>query len=309
MFVFDVAITVTLYLMVSRLASLRKARATSILWFLNPFAMFAIELLGVPDVIATLLTLLAVSFLVRKHEIVAGTLLAGGIWIKLFPILLIPPVFLYAKERLKTSVKSLSIMGGITLSGLAAYLSWVFPTGEFSLAPFTSYSPITQPMSAMFVFAPPSYISAASVALVILYFTMWLFAKRISGITDTILPVLLVYYTFSNPYPQYFLWVLPFLTLDVILVKRERLKFLVITLCLALGAWFIENSGYLTPSGYSLFLIPLEGKNLPWYTQLIDSFLKSPAAGLVEPLLFSALYASIFIYALEVARGWFVSRP
>jgi len=309
-FVFDLAIAFTLYFTILRLASSREAKLVTLLWFLNPFTTFEIEMLSVPDVAATFLTLVAVFFLLRKREILAGLFLAAGIAVKLYPILLVPPILLYARERLETRLRSQVLLVLLPLCGLIAYLGWVFPTGKFSLAPFTDYSPITQPMTVMFVFGyPVHYISVASVALVTFYFAIWVFAKRAIWITDTILPVLLVYYTFFNPYPQYFVWALPFLTLDVILVRRQRLPLLALLLALAFGAWFTLSAAYLTPSGYSLFLFPLEAANLPWYSQMINSFLRSNSAELVAPLLFSALYATTLIYALDVARGWFALKP
>jgi uncharacterized membrane protein len=309
-FVFDLAIAVTLYFAVLRLASSREAKLVTLLWFLNPFTTFEIEMLGVPDVAAIFLTLVEVSLLLRKRESLAGLFLAAGIVLKLYPILLVPPILLYARVRLATRLRSQALLVLLPLFGLIAYLSWVFPTGRLNLDPFTNYSPVTQPLTVMFVFGYPlHFISIASVALVTLYFAIWVAAKKAIWVTDTILPVLLVFYTFSNPYPQYYVWALPFLTLDVILVRRQRLPLLALLLGLVFAAWFTLSAAYSTPSGYSLFLFPLEGSNLPWYSQIINSFLRSNAAQLVAPVLFSGLYATTLVYALEVARGWFVSKP
>lgn len=196
----------------------------------------------------------------------------------------------------------------VVLVGVAGYLSWLFPSGDYNLIAFITYSSVTQPISSLFVFlAGPSSgnLSVAPVVLIVLYFVMWLFAKK-APITSTIMPILLVYYVFSNPYPQYFIWALPFQILDIVLIKRRRALLLTVLLLLVLGSSFLLFAGFLTPSGYSLLLIPLQVPHLPWYSQILKSYLNSSLNQLLIPVVLSALYATTLIYALEIVRSWFV---
>ena len=305
-FVFDVGIAITLYLLVRERATTRQARLVSLLWFLNPYGILAIEMLGVPDVAVSFLTVLAVAFFHKKRILLGSVCIAAGIGIKLYPILLLPPILFYCRRELEIQRRSRLALVCLSFLGLAGYLTWVFQLGSaLVIYVLTEYTPVTQPTGALFEYIMATRISPAAVALVLLYFVVWLLG-RTHQITDLILPVFLVYLTFSNSYPQYYVWAMPFLMLDIVLLKRHHLSLLSALVALVLGSWFISSKGFLTPSGYSLLLIPLQGSNLPWYSQAVRSFLESSATNsLLTPLLHAALGATTFIYAIEIIRFWF----
>jgi hypothetical protein len=99
---------------------------------------------------------------------------------------------------------------------------------------------------------------------------------------------------------------MPIMALDVALVNRSRAGLFAIFYVLAFTNWFFISSAFLTPSGYSLLMIPLGGNTLPWYslaiTQLLDN---SVVINMLMPLVSSALYASFLAYAIDTARTWF----
>jgi hypothetical protein len=95
--------------------------------------------------------------------------------------------------------------------------------------------------------------------------------------------------------------------LDVVLVERRHLKLLAILILILFGNWFYFSHGFVTPNGYSLLLIPLQGTNLPWYSDAINYLLKS--SNLAYTVLNASLYATTFIYGLEIIRGWSRFRP
>jgi hypothetical protein len=305
-FILDIGVAIALYLLVTKYASPAQARFASLLWFLNPYTVLAVEMLAVPDIAVAFLTVLSVIFLYRQRVVTASVFLAVGITIKLYPILLLPPILVYCRSRLRTSQKSELALVFISLLGLAGYLLWDFQLGATLVVyVLTEYTPVTQPMSALFEHIVATSISPAAFALIGLYFSIWLLGKRAS-ISDTILPTFLIYYVFSDPYPQYYVWALPFMILDVALLKRRHSAILTVFFAAVVADWFVSSAGFLTPSGYSLLLFPLNGQNLPWYSQAIGSFLKSSATNvLLMPLLYSGLAALTFIYALEVIRQWF----
>lgn len=307
-FLFDAVIAIALYVLVSEHASIREARFASLIWFLNPYTILAVEMLGVPDVSATFLALLTVVFVYRERTVLAGMFLAAGIAIKLYPILLLPPILLYCRRRLKIGGKSELALISLSFLGLAGYLSWVFHFGSaLVIYVLTEYTPVTQPMSSLFEYVVSTHISPTAVVLIVLYLAMWQFGKN-SQLTGTILPVFLIYYAFSAPYAQYYVWALPFLILDFVLLKRRHLILLTGLYAFVIGYWFLSSAGFLTPSGYSLLFIPLGANNLPWYSQAIQSFLESTVnSALLLPLLYPGLAAVTFIYALEIIRYWF--RP
>lgn len=305
-FFFDLGIAIVLYLMVDRIASVNQARLTALLWFLNPYTIFAVELLGVPDVAAAFFTLCTVTCIVNKRNLLGALFYAFSIALKLYPILLLPPLLIYLGRNMRASIFTKALMASAGIAGLAGYISWVFPGGVTSHLLLYEYTPVTQSLS-MYIPYQPSFVrvSAATIFLVLLYFTTWYFANS-PNITDWISPVLLVYFTFSFLYPQYVIWALPFLTLDIALLKRRHVLLLAALLSFIFLYWFISSTGLATPSGYSLLMFPLSGKNLPSYLQALTTLLKSNLTGfLILPIVESTLYAISFVYALEIIRGWF----
>jgi len=303
-FSFDLGIAIVLYFMVAKLASVNEARFAALLWFLNPYTIFTIELLGVPDVAAAFFTLCTVACLANKRTFLAALFYAFGIALKLYPILLLPPLLIYLSKRIEFGNRAKGLMALAGLAGLAGYISWVFPGGAANLLLY-EYSPVTQPLS-LYIPYQPSFarVSAATIFLVLLYFATWYFANS-PNITDWILPVLLIYFTFSYLYPQYLIWALPFLTLDIVVLKRSRALLLTALLSCVFLYWFISSAGLSTPSGYSLLMFPLTGHNLPQYSRALTSFLTSTLTGfLILPIIQSTLYAVSFVYALEIIRGW-----
>jgi hypothetical protein len=137
---------------------------------------------------------------------------------------------------------------------------------------------------------------------------MVFFAKNTKSLIALLLPTLLVYYAVSNPAPQYIIWALPLMALDVALVDRSR-AYLFATFCiLAFANWFFASSAFLTPSGYSLLMVPLGGNDLPSYSQAITQLLDNSAVvNLLLPLVSSALFACVLAYAIDVGRTWFRS--
>jgi uncharacterized membrane protein len=305
-FMLDVGIAIVLYVFVAEHASARDARFASLLWFLNPYTLLAVELLAVPDIAVTFLTVLAVIFLYRQRIVLASIFLAAGIAIKLYPVLLLPPILLYCRRRLRMRGRSELVLISLSFLGLAGYLAWVFQFGSaLVIYVLTDYTPVTQPMRSLFEYIVSTHISPTAVVLIVLYLATWQFGKD-SQLTETILPIFLIYYAFSNPYPQYYVWALPFLILDVVLLKRRHLILLVGLFSFVIGYWFLSSAGFLAPSGYSLLFIPLGANNLPWYSQAIQSFLQSTVnTVLLMPLLYSVLGAVTFICALEIIRYWF----
>ena len=297
---FDLATAVILYCTAKRLASPTEGRIASLIWLANPFSLFCIELVGVPDVVATFLVLLAFGLLVHQRPIFSGIAIGLGIWVKLFPILLIPPLLLYAQLN-GISRKHQATILCVAMLGLVAYLSSVLPFGSYYM---TSYTPVTQPMPFL---AGISAVNGSAFVLILFYCILGLFIRRNEKLLALLIPTFMVYYAASNPYPQYFIWALPLMVIDVVLVKRSRAILFALFNTLAFAQWFFTSSGFLTPSGYSLLLIPLGGDILPWYSRVVTSLLESYSSILLLPLVSSGLYACILIYAVDVARSWFGS--
>ncbi len=296
----DLGIAVALYYIVKKMASVFEARLASLVWFMNPYSFLSMELLGVPDVLAAFFVVLVFAMLILRRPILSGVFLALGICVKLYPILLLPTVLIFMHTD-DVSRKDRFAVLCFGLIGLLGYLSWVIPSGTQYL---TQYSPVTQPMP-VFV---GSYItnSYGLVFIMILFYgLLGLFAKKTNDPVGLLLPTFLVYYVISNPYPQYLTWAIPLMALDVA-VHRSRAPIFAAFCGLAFVQWFLVSPAFITPSGYSLLMIPFVGNQLPWYSIAIGNFLDSPVIGdLIIPIVSSSFYAVIIFYSVDLMRTWF----
>ena len=305
-FAFDVATAIVLYYVAKKTASQIEGRLVFLLWFANPFSLFSIEFLGVPDVAATFFVVLAFWLFVSRRPLYGGVALAFGTWIKFFPILLLPPLMLFAHIS-GVSGRRIAAVLTIGLIGLAGYLSWLSPIGgSFSSSIFylTNYTPVTQPFP--FIYGS-SAVNGSAFILILFYCLLGLFWKKSKDLIGILLLTFLVYYAVSNPYPQYLIWAMPLMALDIALLKRRRVILFAIFYTLAFAQWFFTSSAFLTPSNYSLLVIPLADDVLPWYSHVVTSLLEDYATILLLPLVSSAFYACLLVYAADVARAWFGS--
>lgn len=308
-FAFDVLMAVVVYLAAAKFTgNSNVGRLGSLIWFLNPFTLFAAELLAVPDVLVALLTLVSMLYLVREKTLLSSVFLFCAIGLKLYPIILLPAILIYMHKYTLTNRRYHLIPVICGFLGVVAYLSWLLRGAKLTVLYFTTYTPISQPFAVLGVFSSNIPLSVAMAALVVVYFIAWYFAADSSSTSYLIhlfSVVLLTYFLFSDFFAQYFIWVLPFITLDITLFNRRRLGLLVVFLFFLFSAWFINSGGFLTPSGYSLLLIPLEGPGLPSYSIAILKFLQSEVTKFVLlSLTEDAMYAFALVYILAIASHW-----
>ena len=299
LFFLDLAILLALCYVGRSLGSVTSGRLAGLIWFANPYSLFGIELLGVPDVLAVFLFVASIAMLLHKRAILSSVLLALGVWVKFFPILLLPALLLY-QAKSNASRRTMIITTLLTFVGLAGYLQWTFPSSHLFL---TAYSPVAQPFPFI---AGEVAINGSAFVLILFYCLMISFAKNARNLIALLLPSLLVYYAVSNPAPQYLVWAAPLMALDVAIVNRSRSALLAIFYVLAFTNWFFSSSAFLTPSGYSLLMFPLGSDNLPSFSLAITRLLDNSAIiNMLVPLISSALYACFLAYAIDVARTWF----
>ena len=305
--VFDIGVAGSLYFVAKQIgASTRVARLTCLAWLLNPYATFAVEMIGTPDIAASFMTVIMALFLLRKKLVYAGLALAVGTALKLYPILLLPMALAYS-EQSKATLRARAFFVVASLLGLFAYFDWLFQGNPANTRLLLEYTPITQPITNLLAVGTGVGVAVTvlPVVLVVTYYITWILAKnRNVPIVESILPLLLVYYAFSSLYPQYLVWALPFLTLDAV-VHRRHIGLLALVLTLMFGWSFLYSGGYLNYSGYSLLFFPLQGPHLPWYSQMLSAFLASPTMPVfIPPFLKAGLSAATLVYALTFFRNW-----
>jgi hypothetical protein len=299
-FILDIGTCIVLYYAGKVMGAAAMGRLASLIWFANPYAFFGTELLGVPDVMAIFLVVVSFTFLLQKRSLLSAIFLGLSVWVKFYPFLLLLPILLF-QHRSGVSIRDKVATLGCGLLGLGGYLWWTLPSWQLYL---TTYTPVAQPFP--FV-AGETAINNSAVVLILLYCIMVFFVRNSKSLIALLLPTLLVYYAVSNPAPQYFIWTMPLMALDVAFVDRSRALLYAAFCTLAFANWFFISSAFLTPSEYSLLMIPLAGNNLPTYSQAITQLMDNSAIiNLLQPLLSSALFACVLAYAIDVARTWFL---
>jgi hypothetical protein len=300
-FLLDLATCIALYYAGKSMMSAAAGRLAALIWFANPYAFLGTEVLGVPDILAIFLVVVSTIFLLQRRSLLSAIFMGLSVWVKFFPFLLLLPVLLF-QHRSGMSARDKVVTLGCGLLGLGGYLSWTLPSWQLYL---TTYTPVAQPFP--FV-AGETAINNSAVVLILLYCIIVFFARNTKSLIALLLPTLLVYYAVSNPAPQYFIWAMPLMALDVALADRSRALLYVAYSILAFANWFFISSAFLTASEYSLLMIPLAGNNLPAYSRAITQLLDNSAViNLLQPLLSSALFACVLAYAIDVARTWFLS--
>lgn len=304
-FGFDLATMGVLYFTGLKLGSPDRARLAGLIWYLNPYSILSTVLIGVPDVVAIFLVASSIGLILSRRLLPAAAVIGIGIFMKLFPLVLLPPLFVYLCSQSFSRRRLLMVLGIATL-GLLGYLGWVLPSSVL----LTDYTPVTQPIP--FLTGPPAFLGTgytlndSTFGMITLYCLFILFAKR-DALIPTLVSTFMVYYLVSNPSPQYFVWALPLIALDVVFVNRARGIIATVFYALAFVFWFIASTAFLTPSGYSLLMFPLNAPSAPAYLLSLRRFLEqSPIMGpIILPIVYSTLYASTVIFAVDTARSWF----
>jgi len=291
---------IVLFYIGRKMKSSVEGRLMGLVWFLNPFSLFGVELLGLPDVVCIFLVALSFLLLICERPVLSAAALGFGGFVKLFPIFLLPPLLVYMHvigERRRVLL-SATFVGAF---GFLGYLGWVLPYGlEYLVTP----TPVTQLMP--FVGGIPNTVNAVTFGLFTFYCLLPIFVKKPTPLA-IFLSTLLVYYLLAQPGPQYLIWLLPLVAVDVV-VFADRPKTLIVSamLTFAYVQWFLLSSAFLTPSGYSLLMFPLGGVTLPSYSVAIGNFLDSNLVGIIIlPLVSSGTFAFLLAYAAEQIRVWF----
>ncbi len=298
-FLFDLATLAVLFYVGRKMKSPVEGRLMGLVWFLNPYSLFGVELLGLPDVVCVFLVALSFLLVLSKRPFLCAAALGIGAFTKLFPIFLLPPLLVYMHQN-GASRKHLLSAVVVGLLGFLGYLAWVLPYGLQYLA---TYTPVTQLVP--FIGGVRDTVNAATFGIVSFYCLLFIFGKKANPLAS-FLSTFMVYYLLTNPAPQYLLWALPLIAIDLTFANRLKAFAITALYVLAFTQWFLVSSAFLTPSGYSLLMFPLGGNNLPSYSVAIGKFLDSDLVGIIIlPVVSSATYASILVYAVEEIHSWF----
>lgn len=205
-FICDILMSVALYFTTFKITgSVQLGRLASLFWFLNPLTLFAVELLGVPDVLAALLTMLSILCLISRRPILSSILLAFSVGLKLYPILLLPAIFIYMHMQLEAKRRYELCLVASGALGIVAYLSWLLESHlSLIIEDFTTYTPVSTQFGVLSILSSSVPLSLAMAAVAAVYFLAHSYGERsnpTSNLVHTIIVVLLAYFTLSDFHP------------------------------------------------------------------------------------------------------------
>jgi hypothetical protein len=279
----DVLIGLIIYDIVKDLTDEKRARLSFILWFLNPLVIFVDSVHGQFDVLPALMTVLAFCLFYKQSYLASGIAIGLGTLFKIYPILLVPLYLsLIAKlendeavsisEKIKgISINSLKLVAGILLTFFVFLVPLINSNiihDVFSRTVVTSLGGLTL-FNIVYVYGfgwllafISSHSEIVSTSLIAILAVAIMSVSAISffkgkDFLETLLlghiAILLgIFLTSLTVYPQYMLWVLPFLVLSFGLY-HQNMKNLIILSISALMFW-IGRTGplfYLYPLAIS----------------------------------------------------------
>jgi hypothetical protein len=275
----------------------RNGLLAATVWLLNPYVLLTAEMDGSIELISITMMLAGILFLMKKH-VGAGSFAFGtGIALKLFPIVLIPALFIYY-YRLK-KVRDLLKIAISALGGFIVYLAWTSAMGMDFTATLLSYTPFTTMPSEIMLTPYASKIGLATISALAFSFllgTFWVVKNE--NITEVMSAYLLAYMAFYDWWPQYLLWLIPFMTVDIVISRRWTRLYYVLLLS---SAFFFDLIMFEFASNISAFFIPTFTKDLNAFSAL----LRQVHSDVVMTLVFSPILRSIFagvavFYSAEV---------
>jgi len=207
----------------------KKKKLAFALWILNPVTLYATFMVGQLDVLPTFFSVLSLYFAQRKKKSFAMISLGIGGSYKMYPLLFIPLAAFILGDNFKNRVKFI-------LLGIFPYLLMVAP---YLTSPAFRSMVLFSPKSQKMLFMNWKMTGAEGIypfvlGLSLLYFYSYYVRKKM-GLDKYFLATTLLIFSLTHYHPQWFLWVSPFLIIELV-DNNFRYLFLVATL---LFSWLI----------------------------------------------------------------------
>lgn len=219
-------------------------RLVFLLWLFNPVTLYASFSMGVFDIIPALFTVLSLVFFKKQRIFLAALMIGFGAAYKSYPLFLLPLLVLTQKsiwQKIKTS-----------FMGLLPFVASNLPFWSSAAYKYMVFGPKSQKQ---FFMTWPISGAEGILPYILLYVILCLVVSRKedSGkhLYKQFLAFFLLLFSLTNYHPQWFIWISPFIVIEMVANKFRN-----IWLSVALLACFIfitltfENSlsvGLFTP--------------------------------------------------------------
>lgn len=202
------------------------------LWIFNPVNLYATYMMGQFDILPTFFTILSLVLASRHKLNLAAVALGMGAAFKIYPLFLLIPLSLQGKNWLE-KIKLLAL-------GVAPYILLILPyLGSSGFR--TTALVANQTFKSLYAEIPISggeRLLIFPLLLLLFYLVFYYILSPIEALWQRYLIVLLLFFTFTHSHPQWFLWVTPFLILDLIFSKSKNLPLVLLLLFSFIGLLF-----------------------------------------------------------------------
>lgn len=206
----------------------KEATIAFVIWMFNPVALYATYMMGQFDIIPTFFTVLSIYLITKGRLKWAALALGGGIAFKIYPVFLLVPLIILGKNLKERLVLTTIVILPYLISTLP-YL----PSSNFrDTALFANQS--TKSLYANISVSGGESILLFPAILLIFYFFIW--TKKLDKLNfwKIYLIPLLLFFIFTHYHPQWLIWVIPYLILDLVVEKFKNFP----AHLLIFGSWF-----------------------------------------------------------------------
>lgn len=211
---FDIA---TAFLLMAFVKDAKKKTWVFALWIFNPVNLYATYMLGQFDIIPTFLSVLALHLVLKNKDridsislIPSGILLGVGAAFKIFPLLFILPLALLKKDwrgRIK-------ILGSGFLTYLILAFPFIFSKGFRATAALAGQT--TKSLYAQIPISGGESIILFLAAVIFLYLVFLYKKIKAEDLWKRFFLMMLSFFVFTHYHLQWFVWITPFLIIDLI---------------------------------------------------------------------------------------------
>ncbi len=232
---FDIVIAFLLYSMFN---TRREKVLAFTFWIFNPWVLYSTYMMGQFDIIPTTFVVLALYTVTKKVDLnkkvfLAAVFLGIGASFKIYPLLFLPPLAFL----LNTWIKRILVI----LLGGSVYMATILPFIGSSGFRSTALA-ANQTFKSLYAQIPISGGESIILFLAIIgtfYFIYLYQVERAENLWQRFLIILLLFFVFTHYHPQWFLWITPFLIIEV-LHSNFKHSFLIFMIVISfLGSVFL----------------------------------------------------------------------
>lgn len=217
------------YFLFKLFASKRQADLAFILWIFNPVNLYATYMMGQFDIIPTFFIVFSLFLISKKREDLAALALGGGIAFKIFPIFLIIPL-VYLGKTFSAKIKLLIFT---LLPYFLSIIPYINSSNFRSTALFASQS--DKSLYAALQVSGGEAILFFPAFLILFYLIIQNKVKEFNLWRFYLIPLLL-FFIFTHYHPQWFIWLTPFLIMDLTFNRFKN----ILPILLILGSWLLS---------------------------------------------------------------------